>query len=358
MPFHNPSLGRLSLPLLCLLFALGLPAAEWPGGRWEQPLTEDYEQWKPVREVIVELAGKAGVTSVTVPAEATATWMVPLAKGLTLRQALERVAALSGLEPGWEAGQLAMKTAKPARWNPTLLDCTETVVQLGGTLGQGRIFLPRGGKANGPMPWVWYAPNGLAPANAWMCKRLLDAGIAVTVVGVGESMGNPAGRAAFTAFYGKATSEHGLAKKAVLLPQSRGGLMLYNWAAEHPECVAAIGGIYPVGDLRSYPGLEKAGAAYGLKPAELEAVLAQHNPIERLAPLAKARIPILHVHGDKDGTVPLAANSAELAKRYQALGGEATVIVIPGKGHQVDPAFFQCQALADFLIKQAKATAP
>jgi hypothetical protein len=28
--------------------------------------------------------------------------------------------------------------------------------------------------------------------------------------------------------------------------------MLYNWAAENPERVAGIAGIYPVCDLRSY----------------------------------------------------------------------------------------------------------
>lgn len=223
---------------------------------------------------------------------------------------------------------------------------------------RGMILMPAGKKMKSPAPWVWYAPNGLQPVHAWLCKRLLDEGISIACVGVGESQGNPKGRAIFTAFYEKITTEHGLAKKAALFPQSRGGLMLYNWAAEHPECVAAIGGIYPVGDLRSYPKMEIASKAYGMTQDELQAQLAQHNPIDRLEPLAKAHIPIFHVHGDKDATVPLQANSAELARRYQALGGDARVMVIPGKGHEpaaTGQAFFQCQELADFLIKQAKA---
>ena len=44
--------------------------------------------------------------------------------------------------------------------------------------------------------------------------------------------------------------------------------------------------------------------------------------IERLAPLAKAGVPVLHVHGDRDRVVPLDDNSAEFARRYRALGGE------------------------------------
>jgi hypothetical protein len=37
--------------------------------------------------------------------------------------------------------------------------------------------------------------------------------------------------------------------------------MLYNWACEHPESVACIAGIYPVCNLRSFPGLDRAGGA-------------------------------------------------------------------------------------------------
>ena len=144
-----------------------------------------------------------------------------------------------------------------------------------------------------------------------------------------------------------------MSSKPCLLPQSRGGLMLYNWAAENPARVACIAGIYPVCDLRSYPGLERACSAYGLSAAELEARLAEHNPIDRLAPLAKAGVPILHVHGAADKVVPLEKNSAELARRYRALGGQAQLIVVPGKGHQVCDEFFHCRKLVDFVVANA-----
>ena len=144
--------------------------------------------------------------------------------------------------------------------------------------------------------------------------------------------------------------EYGLARKVCLLPQSRGGLMRYNWAAENPDKVQCIGGIYTVCDLASYPGLGTACGAYKVTETQLRETLAENNPIDRLEPLAKAKIPILHVHGDNDKVVPLDRNSGELVKRYQALGGPAKLIVIPGKGHQVCPEFFQCQPLVEFFV--------
>jgi predicted esterase len=67
---------------------------------------------------------------------------------------------------------------------------------------------------------------------------------------------------------------------------------------------------------------------------------------------------VLHVHGDADQVVPLEENSGELARRYRALGGQVRLIVIPGKGHEVCPEFFQCQELVDFVIAHAKPRGP
>ena len=210
-------------------------------------------------------------------------------------------------------------------------------------------------RANRPIPWVWYAPTlaGLPEAREnWMFERFLAAGIAVAGVDVGESYGNPEGRARFAAFYQELTGRRGFSRKPCLLPRSRGGLMLYNWAAEHPDCVGGIAGIYPVCNLRSWPGLDKACGAYGLTAAQLDGELTKHNPIERLAPLAKAGVPIFHIHGDKDDVVPLADNSALLAKRYRELGGSMRLRIAPGQGHNVWDGFFQCRELVEFVIAQ------
>lgn len=221
-----------------------------------------------------------------------------------------------------------------------------------------RAFLirPKGKTGSSPMPWVWYAPVIGHPntSHAWMLRQWLDKGIGMAGVDVGESFGSPRGRKVFTALWETLTTRYGMSEQPCLLPQSRGGLMLYNWAAENPDRVACIAGIYTVCNLLSYPGLQKASGAYGTSAADLEARLAEHNPIDRLSPLVTAGVPVLHVHGDADRVVPLDKNSGALARRYRALGGQVRLIVIPGKGHQVCPEFFQCQQLVDFVIAHAK----
>jgi hypothetical protein len=209
------------------------------------------------------------------------------------------------------------------------------------------------------VPWAWYAPTlpGLpAVEERWMFDRFLAAGVAIAGVDVGESYGSPDGRAVYSALHEELVGRRGLAKRAALLARSRGGLMLYNWAAEHPESVACIAGIYPVCNLASYPGLARAGAAYGLDEAQLAAALSAHNPIERLAPLAAARIPILHVHGDRDEVVPLPTNSGTVLQRYTQLGGAMVLLTIEGRGHDMWSGWFQNQALVDFVITHARST--
>jgi hypothetical protein len=219
------------------------------------------------------------------------------------------------------------------------------------------LILPEPERRVAGMPWVWYAPTlpGLTGAEeTWMFHKFLDAGIAVAGIDVGESYGSPDGRAIFTSFYRQLVGKRRFSEKPCLLARSRGGLMLYNWAVEHPQSVGCIAGIYPVCDLRSYPGIDKAAGAYGMAPERLTEVLAQHNPVDRVEPLAKAGVPVLHIHGDVDRVVPLESNSAELARRYRRFGGEMTLKVIKGQGHNMWPGWFQCQELVDFVIAHAK----
>jgi hypothetical protein len=218
------------------------------------------------------------------------------------------------------------------------------------------VILPPKRNTSKPTPWVWYAPTlqGL-PGNTekWMFEKFLAAGVGIGGIDVGESMGNPEGRAAFTAFHQVMNKTRGMSAKPCLLGRSRGGLMHYNWAAEHPEFVAAIGGIYPVGNLTSWPSLAKAHQAYGVSAEELATILPQHNPIDRLAPLAKAGVPLMHIHGDKDHLVPLEKHSAIIDQSYRELGGTMILEVIKGGGHDLNKHWFESQSLTDFLIKHA-----
>ena len=211
-----------------------------------------------------------------------------------------------------------------------------------------------------PMPWVWYAPTlrGLpGEAEKWMFERFLKAGIAIAGIDVGESYGSPKGRALYSALHKHLVEKRGLAKQSCLLARSRGGLMLYSWAAENPDKVRCITGIYPVCNIASYPGLPRASGAYELTAEQLKAQLAKHNPIDRLAPLAKAKVPIFHIHGDMDRVVPLDKNSAIIKQRYDKLDGPMTLEVVEGQGHNMWLGWFQSQKLVDFVVKHAKSPA-
>jgi pimeloyl-ACP methyl ester carboxylesterase len=88
---------------------------------------------------------------------------------------------------------------------------------------------------------------------------------------------------------------------------------------------------------------------YGFKD-EAEAIAWPMNPIDSLEPLARARIPLIHVVGDVDDVVPVAENTALIEQRYRALGGAITVFHKPTIGHHPhgldDP-----QPLVDLLLR-------
>lgn len=71
--------------------------------------------------------------------------------------------------------------------------------------------------------------------------------------------------------------------------------------------------------------------AYGL--THEEALKYKHNPIDNLAPLAKASISLLNVCGEADKTVPVDENSVILKERYEKLGGKIKLIRKPDVGH-------------------------
>jgi pimeloyl-ACP methyl ester carboxylesterase len=219
------------------------------------------------------------------------------------------------------------------------------------------IAAPPGANPTAPRPWVWYAPTlekYPGKEEVWLISRLLAAGVSIAGIDVGESYGSPAGRELFTALHAELTRIRGYSAKPVLLGRSRGGLQLLSWAAEHPEKVGGFAGIYPVVNLTSYPGLDQAAPAYALTTAELAAQLTAHNPVDRLVPLAAARIPLFAIHGDRDTLVPLDTNSALLKSRYTALGGDMKLIIAAGQGHNLWPGFFENPALLAFLLAHAR----
>ncbi|MCA8991079.1 MAG: prolyl oligopeptidase family serine peptidase [Planctomycetaceae bacterium] len=221
------------------------------------------------------------------------------------------------------------------------------------------IMWPEESKRQSPQPWVMYGPTLPAYPDVhekWMHEQFLAAGVAVAGVDIGEAYGSPTSQEYFTKLYDHLTSQRGFAKKPCLLGRSRGGLWVSSWAIRNTDKVAGLAGIYPVFDLTTYPGLERAAPAYGMTPKALEASLAEHNPIKQVDALANAKVPVFIIHGDEDKVVPLKENTATLFGAYQYLKAEDAIeVVIPkGQGHNFWPGFFHCQDLVDFTIRQAK----
>jgi dipeptidyl aminopeptidase/acylaminoacyl peptidase len=222
------------------------------------------------------------------------------------------------------------------------------------------VLLPK--KFAKTRPWVWYAPTlrDKYPNewHDWLFQRLLARGFAVCGIDVGESWGNPKGRAEFTRFYEYMVKKHELSPRACLFAESRGGLMAFNWAADHPDKVQCIGAVYPVCKITPSPFFARVyklageGADHKANEAALEEQIEKHNPMDRLAPLAKAKVPILLMHGTRDKLVPAAAHSAELARRYIKLGGEVTLIVRRNARHEPSDLFFESEELLRFFLDQ------
>jgi len=225
------------------------------------------------------------------------------------------------------------------------------------------VMLPEKSKRTTPQPWILYAPNlpGYPDRHeAWMHQKFLDAGVAVAGVDIGEAYGNPKGRITFSALHQELVKKRQFTQKPCLFGRSRGGLWVTSWAADNPEKVAGIIGIYPVFDFRTYPGITKAAAAYGLSPDELKARSKEFNPIEKVQLLARAKIPATLIHGDDDKVVPLKENSQAFLEAYQKEKQEGLVklIILKGQGHNYYEGFFKSQEIVDFAISKAKNSSP
>lgn len=182
-------------------------------------------------------------------------------------------------------------------------------------------------------------------------QRLLESGFYIGGIEVGDTMGNTAGRAHFTAYYKAMVAEYRLDPKPCMFGTSRGGLMIYNWAADHPEWVRCIGANQPVIDLALFPGLPRAADIFGLPLDEFLRTYHQHNPIDRLEPLAEHKIPILHVIGEADALLPV-ANMMAMQRRYLALGGQMQTFVIDGIPHGLWPELLSDMRFHDFFVAQ------
>jgi len=216
--------------------------------------------------------------------------------------------------------------------------------------GQGTMIVVPNQTAPGK-PWVWRARFwGHEPQ---FDVAMLNKGYHVVFRDVADLYGSPTAVKRWDEFYEMLTENHGFNRRPILEGMSRGGLIIYNWAIANPDKVGAIYGDAPVMDFKSWPGPDAEGIhrAYGFATTK-EALAYAGNPVDNLASLAKAGVPIIHVVGDADQIVPAAENTSISEKRYQELGGVFEVIHKVGVGHHphslADPA-----RLVDFMERHA-----
>jgi len=102
--------------------------------------------------------------------------------------------------------------------------------------------------------------------------------------------------------------EHGFSKKAVVGGVGGAAGESYQWAVLNPEKVSCIFVVNPL----------------------LRSVSAQVQPLNNLAPLANAKVPILHLVDEKN---PALSNTYNAERRYKGLGGSFTIVSVPSEAH-------------------------
>lgn len=190
-------------------------------------------------------------------------------------------------------------------------------------------------------PWIWRTEFFGHEPQADLA--LLEKGFHAVYLDVQNMYGSPIAMGHMDAMYQYVTREIGLSPKTVLEGFSRGGLFSLNWAARNPDKVACVYNDAPVCDFKSWPGgkgkskgspgdWDRLKQQYGFG-SDQEALAYKLNPVDNLAPLAKARVPLLHVCGETDDVVPIDENTRLIEQRYRQLGGPITVISKPNCNH-------------------------
>jgi hypothetical protein len=123
--------------------------------------------------------------------------------------------------------------------------------------------------------------------------------------------------------------DNGFAKKVVMEGTGAKAGESYAWAIANPDKISVI---------------------YARNPL-LRSMMSKTPPIDNLAPLAKAGVPILHDCGSLDPWLKDQTRVAE--KRYKELGGKMTVLVSKGEGHfplsRKDP-----KPVVDFILSHQR----
>ncbi len=227
-------------------------------------------------------------------------------------------------------------------WQPTKTDTWKRFTRHHFTVDGKQCWVAVPSNPRSGNPWVWCMEFPTAFDDRTGVVPLVENGFYYAYMNVGNTFGSPAAQEHFDRFYEHMTAK-GLSPRVSLIGVSRGGLYAYRFASRNPARVVCIYGDAPVCDFKSWPGGKGKGKGssgdwqsllkhYGFKD-EAEALAYPGSPVDTLAPLAAANIPLIHVVGDTDDVVPVEENTAVIEQRYKALGGTITVFHKPGVGH-------------------------
>ena len=154
-------------------------------------------------------------------------------------------------------------------------------------------------------PWVFRANH--VNSDSVVDLALLEQGFHIVTGPVPYNADGPSLKS-WNAVYDLLT-KHGFFPKPVLAGTGGAAGEAYAWAIANPDKVSCIYSENPV----------------------LHCTMTKAQPLDNLAALAKAGVPVLHVCGSLDPM--FASQTREAEKRYKALGGLMTVIVQDGVGH-------------------------
>jgi pimeloyl-ACP methyl ester carboxylesterase len=177
-------------------------------------------------------------------------------------------------------------------------DCYEFSVQ--GAPMTITVIAPSSAAAG--MPWVYR--SGFVSRDAKVDQELLAKGFHIVTGPVGVSFLVKDWDVGYEYLTG-----HGFSKKPVVEGAGGGAGEVYAWAIENPDKVSCV---------------------YAENP-RMHSEMAKTQPLDNLAALAKANVPLLHVCGNLDPWFE--DNTLEVERRYKKLGGKVEVIVKKGVGH-------------------------
>ncbi len=257
---------------------------------------------------------------------------------------MRSIAAIIGVLVLFQAGEAAAKDPAPF---PGKVSDWNGFRRHDFAIGTTNVIVvePAEGKSRPGRPWLWRAEFFGAFPNADVA--LLKDGWYVVYVATSDLFGAPRAMEVWEKAYEDLVETYGLHPRPAILGMSRGGLYAFSWAALHPDRTMLIDMDNAVCDVKSWPGGKPVGGGKGVgSPAEwaklkkvygfrsdAQAFAAKISPLDKLEPVAKAKLPVLLIYGDADKVVPHSENSELLYERYKALGGPVERIVKPGGDH-------------------------